>query len=139
MFIGQGGNDVAFFLGTNLDPAVRRQHEQALVRRYHAGLIEGGVNATEYPFERCWEDYRFNLWRAYINVGYVASTRFDAMKKSRTGIFAASPSEADRKELATHSARNSRLVAALVDLKFDELIEEGPATCGPCSCCPFCA
>ena len=35
--------------------------------------------------------------------------------------------------------RNRRLVAAMVELKFDELLEEGPESCGPCSCLPFCA
>ena len=44
-----------------------------------------------------------------------------------------------RKELATYQARNRRLVAAMVELKFDELLEEGPESCGPCSCLPFCA
>ena len=47
--------------------------------------------------------------------------------------------EGSRKELATYEARNRRLAAALVDLKFDELLAEGPESCGPCSCLPFCA
>ena len=137
MFFGQGCNDLAFFLGTNLEPEVRRKHEQELVRRYHATLLENGVQG--YAFERCWDDYRVNMWRAYINIAYVTMSRFDAMRKARTGVFSATPSEGDRKELATYQARNRRLVAAMVELKFDELLEEGPESCGPCSCLPFCA
>ena len=139
MFFGQGCNDLAFFLGTNLEPEVRRRHEEALLRRYHAGLQQGGVNTALYPFERCWEDYRLNMWRAYINIAYVTMSRFDVMRKKGTGAFAAEPDEGSRKELATYEARNRRLVAALVDLKFDELLAEGPESCGPCSCLPFCA
>jgi hypothetical protein len=137
-FFGQGCNDLAFFLGTNLEPEVRRRHEEALLRRYHAGLLQGGVDPALYPFERCWEDFRFNMWRAYINIAYVTLSRFDVMRKKGTGAFAASPDEGSRKELATYEARNRRLVAALVDLKFDELLAEGPESCGPCSCLPFC-
>ena len=139
MFFGQGCNDLAFFLGTNLEPEVRRRHEEPLLRRYHAGLRQGGVNTALYPFERCWEDYRLNMWRAYINIAYVTMSRFDVMRKKGTGAFAAEPDEGSRKELATYEARNRRLVAALVDLKFDELLAEGPESCGPCSCLPFCA
>jgi len=136
MFFGQGCNDLAFFLGTNLEPEVRRRHEEPLLRRYHAGLRQGGVNTALYPFERCWEDYRLNMWRAYINIAYVTMSRFDVMRKKGTGAFAAEPDEGSRKELATYEARNRRLVAALVDLKFDELLAEGPESCGPCSCLP---
>ena len=139
MFFGQGCNDLAFFLGTNLEPEVRRQHEEPLLRLYHAGLLENGVSETEYPFARCWDDYRFNMWRAYINIAFVAMTRFDKMRASRTGIFAPEPSKADAKERETYEARNRRVVAALVDLKFDELVRAAPTYCGPCSCLPFCA
>lgn len=135
----QGANDLAFFLGTNLEPEVRRRHEEALLRRYHAGLRQGGVNTALYSWERCWEDYRVNMWRAYINIAYVTLSRFDAMRRRGTGAFAAAPDEGSRKELATYEARNRRLAAALVDLKFDELLAEGPESCGPCSCLPFCA
>ena len=79
------------------------------------------------------------MWRAYINIAFVAMTRFDKMRARRTGIFAPEPSKADAKERETYEARNRRVVAALVDLKFDELVRAAPTYCGPCSCLPFCA
>jgi hypothetical protein len=53
---GPALNDVAYFIGAGLLPDVRPQHEDALVRRYHAGLVEAGV--TTYGWDRCWRDYR---------------------------------------------------------------------------------
>ena len=52
--------DVAFFLGINLDVPVRRALDADLVRVYHDALLAGGVR--DYPFERCWRDYRLQLW-----------------------------------------------------------------------------
>lgn len=49
--------DVAFLLGTSLEPDVRRAHEQALVAAYHAALVGHGV--TGYDLDLAWEDYRF--------------------------------------------------------------------------------
>ena len=54
--LGAGCSDLAYFLGAGLLPELRRQHEQALVRRYHDGLVAAGV--TGYGFERCFADYR---------------------------------------------------------------------------------
>jgi hypothetical protein len=53
---GPALNDVAYFIGAGLLPEVRPAHEDALVRRYHAGLVEAGVEG--YGWERCWRDYR---------------------------------------------------------------------------------
>lgn len=54
---GCGPYDLAFLLAGSADPDWRAEHEHGLLRRYHAGLIANGV--TDYPFERCWDDYRF--------------------------------------------------------------------------------
>jgi hypothetical protein len=48
--------DVAYFLGTSLDPGLRRANERALVAEYHAEVVAGGV--TGYDADRCWHDYR---------------------------------------------------------------------------------
>lgn len=48
--------DLAFFLGTSLDPAVRREHERDLVAAYHQAL---GV--ADYSLAQCWDDYVFAM------------------------------------------------------------------------------
>jgi aminoglycoside/choline kinase family phosphotransferase len=53
---GPALNDVAYFIGAGLLPDARPPHEDALVRRYHAGLVEAGV--AGYDWDRCWRDYR---------------------------------------------------------------------------------
>ncbi len=53
--------DVAYLIGTGLDPATRRDHERAIVRAYFDRLIELGV--TGYTAEQCWEDYRYGLFQ----------------------------------------------------------------------------
>ena len=53
---GNGLLDVAFLLGTALEPETRRAHERELVSQYFEALIAGGVGG--YDWERCWTDYR---------------------------------------------------------------------------------
>jgi hypothetical protein len=62
--LGCGTTDVSYFLGAGLDPATRRAHEHALVARYHQALEAYGV--ADYPFERCWEDYRRFSFAGYL-------------------------------------------------------------------------
>ncbi len=54
--IGPGAGDVAYFLGASLLPAVRREHEERLVRQWFDGLVSCGVRG--YEWSTCWEDYR---------------------------------------------------------------------------------
>jgi phosphotransferase family enzyme len=60
--IGPPLRDVAYFLGTCLDPDPRRKHEQELVAGYHAALVACGV--TGYDGDRCWLDYRLGQLQA---------------------------------------------------------------------------
>jgi hypothetical protein len=55
---GRGPYDLAYFLGTNLPSELRAEHEEALIRRYHATIA-----ATDpgYSFDDCWRDYRVGL------------------------------------------------------------------------------
>jgi hypothetical protein len=62
--LGCGTTDVSYFLGAGLDPASRRAHEHELVGRYHQALEAYGV--ADYPFERCWEDYRRFSYAGYL-------------------------------------------------------------------------
>ena len=52
---GRGAYDIAYFLGTNVNTDVRREHEMDLLRRYHSALSErvADPNAAAYDFEQC--------------------------------------------------------------------------------------
>jgi aminoglycoside phosphotransferase (APT) family kinase protein len=54
-----GPFDVSYFLTESLTVEDRRAHEERLVRRYHAGLVAGGV--TDYSFDDCWNDYLLSM------------------------------------------------------------------------------
>ena len=130
----QGMFDVASLVGTCIEPDARRAMEKSLIERYHAKLTEGisAAQAAAYPLERCWRDYRLNLWRMVINVAFVCKTQFLKSSKAKTGMFSEAPSESDMKLKATYDARNRRLVAALVDNEFQTIIES--AAKGSCCC-----
>nr|WP_194737622.1 phosphotransferase [Actinomadura sp. RB99] len=55
--IGHPLRDLAFFLGTSLDPGARAEHERSLVAAYHAALTGYGVEG--YGLDECFDDYRF--------------------------------------------------------------------------------
>lgn len=52
---GPGPADLAYFLGSSLPVRVRRDHERALVQRYHSALTARGAELT---WDDCWEAYR---------------------------------------------------------------------------------
>ena len=54
-----GAIDVSYFLGESLSVDDRREHERALLERYHEGLVAGGV--TGYSFNDLYDDYRMSL------------------------------------------------------------------------------
>ena len=136
LMFSPGTCDIAFFIVHSLDIAVRREHEEALVRHYHASLVQNGVDGASYPFERCWHDYRFNMWRALLSVCAIGPV-FLKQKRSRTGMFAPdeSISDEDKKQKRIFEELNTRCVAALQDHKWLELLieESGPQSCGLCS------
>lgn len=51
-----GVYDLAYALVTGLGIDLRRELEEPLLRRYHAGLLEGGIE--DYPWEQLHRDYR---------------------------------------------------------------------------------
>ena len=57
--VGLPARDLAYFLGTSLQPAERARHERSLVDDYHRALCGYGV--TGYDIETCWQDYRFGI------------------------------------------------------------------------------
>ena len=54
-----GGTDLAFMIATEWEPQLRRLVEGSLLRRYHAALLERGVQG--YPWDSCWNDYRLSV------------------------------------------------------------------------------
>jgi aminoglycoside phosphotransferase (APT) family kinase protein len=63
--------DVAFFLGSALTERLRREHEERLVRRYHAGLVGHGVR--DYSWDECWRDYRAHALCGFLGAMLGAS------------------------------------------------------------------
>ncbi len=61
---GPAMQDVAYFIGAGLLADTRREAEQDLVRRYHNGLQDAGVE--DYDWERGWHDYRRSTWAGLI-------------------------------------------------------------------------
>ncbi len=74
MVIGPPTRDLAYFLGTTLDPEVRRQHESQLVSFYASELRRRGV--TAYNNDQCFADYRIGHIQAVIitTVGWAYAT-----------------------------------------------------------------
>ena len=54
-----GALDVSYFIAESLATDDRRAHERALLERYHAGLVAGGV--TDYSFDQLYDHYRLSL------------------------------------------------------------------------------
>lgn len=59
----RGMYDVAYFIGLNLDPAVRRAHEDSLIEQYVATLVAHGV--ADYHLGDAQADYRRGLLLAF--------------------------------------------------------------------------
>jgi hypothetical protein len=74
------GRDVAYFLGTSVEPAARRAAETDLVAAYHGELVRRGVG--DYSFERCFDDYRIGQLQApmitTIGCMYATAARSDS-------------------------------------------------------------
>ena len=106
-----------------------------LVQHYYSTLIANGVDGGQYPFERCWRDYRFNLWRALLSLCAIAPGLKEQFRAKR-GVFApdAQMTDNDRKTKQIYEQLNKRCVTALQDHKwFELLLEESEASCGVCS------
>jgi aminoglycoside phosphotransferase (APT) family kinase protein len=60
---GGGTADLAYFLASSLPVAVRREHEEELARRYHAGLLTAGVSCA---WADCWDGYRRHAYGGIV-------------------------------------------------------------------------
>ncbi|MDN5873022.1 MAG: ecdysteroid 22-kinase family protein [Salinisphaera sp.] len=61
---GPGALDAAYFNGAGLPASLRRDNEEQLARLYYSELQKRGV--TDYPWERCWRDYRLHASHGLI-------------------------------------------------------------------------
>ena len=57
--LGLPVRDLSYLVGTGLASEDRRAHDHMIVESYHQALLTYGV--TDYPFETCWDDYRFAM------------------------------------------------------------------------------
>lgn len=62
--MADGTIDASYFVGGNLEVEDRREHEEALMRHYHAVLLESG--ASDYDWDTCWREYRINAIAGYF-------------------------------------------------------------------------
>lgn len=53
--IGCGGQDLAYWVGTSLEPTLRREKDRELVEHYYAALSNYAIGS--YSIEDCWQDY----------------------------------------------------------------------------------
>lgn len=66
----RGTFDLAYYLGQNVPPAFRREHQEALLRRYHDAITGHGV--TGYGYDRCWDDYRRAMLMHLVSATQIA-------------------------------------------------------------------
>jgi len=55
--VGCGAQDISYFIGAGFKRGEREIHEMALLKRWHAGLIENGV--ADYSLDDAIRDYRY--------------------------------------------------------------------------------
>ena len=84
---GKGAFDLAYFLTLSVEPEVRQAHQVALIDRYHAGLVAGGV--ADYSRDALDDDYRF----ATLLVLAFATLPFMSAESSATAANAAGLAE----------------------------------------------
>ena len=61
---GGVGYDLGYLLSQNLDSALRREHEDALLRGYHETLL--GHGASDYSYEQLFQDYRLGIMYGWV-------------------------------------------------------------------------
>lgn len=105
--VGLPARDLAYFIGTSVQPTERARHERALVESYHQALQSYGVG--DYDSETCWQDYRFGM----LQIPLITTLGF---------AFSAATERGDDM-VVTMLERGSR---AIRDLGTLELVRTGP-------------
>ena len=96
-----GPQDLGYFLSQSLQSEVRREHHDALVRRYWDGLCDAGVEG--YSLERCWEDYRCAVLYLFTYAVVIAGTLDHSNERGAAMV----------RELASRSAETIHEVGSL--------------------------
>lgn len=65
---GWGVYDVAYFMGSNLEPALRRAEEMTLLREYHTTLTRARTRGGAYSWEQCRADYVRSMALFFANM-----------------------------------------------------------------------
>ncbi|MEO8286410.1 MAG: phosphotransferase [Chloroflexota bacterium] len=122
--LGRGVIDVARFLGGNLHPNARREHDLRLLRSYHKILLENGV--SNYSFEQCWYEYRLAM---LLPLGLIAMVM---------GLAARVTAGPDAMKGGPREVIVTRYCRAITDLKVSDLlmasVEERDVAHGPPIC-----
>jgi Ser/Thr protein kinase RdoA (MazF antagonist) len=100
--VGLPVRDVAYLLGTGLEPEPRRTHERSIVTAYHHTLTALGV--TGYDLATCWDDYRYGLFH-----GLFVSVMGDAI---------ATPTERGGRMFTVMAERTAAAIADLDAVEF---------------------
>ena len=61
--IGPGALDLGYFIGASFPTEQRREREEALVRQYHEGITQAGVQLS---WQNLWDQYRLFATSGYI-------------------------------------------------------------------------
>jgi aminoglycoside phosphotransferase (APT) family kinase protein len=85
--VGPPTRDVAYFLGTCLEPTDRRHIEEDLVAGYHTELVERGV--TGYSLDQCFDDYRLAQLHGVMITGLGAAYSTRERSAEADGMFLA--------------------------------------------------
>lgn len=103
--LSRGTIDLAYFLVASMPVEKRRENENDLLRRYHSGIVENGVNG--YPYGDFLRDFRLSLIR-HVGMIVNAGTFYDF---------------SDERGSAYISKILSRVGAALEEHQVSELIK----------------
>jgi hypothetical protein len=125
--LGQPLGDVSTIIAGGMPVEARREHEHVLVRCYHEALHEFGV--TGYDFERCWQDYTYQIIKPFFQL-LIMAPGFAKERKLRKNMFSPNPSVGSQKLALMYQQLNTRISTALTDHKWKDRIGAMKMTAG---------
>lgn len=80
--VGSGPQDLGQYVISHMDPAVRREHEDDLLRLYHDELGRGGVDTATFTLEDCRKEYAHGALERWVwLLGYMAGCCPEAINR----------------------------------------------------------
>jgi hypothetical protein len=110
----RGAMDIAHFIVRALSSEERRLAERQLVQHYHEALCRDGVK--DYSLSECWHHYRLAVLSQF-GLGIVLSHGLGGSDGLRN---------ADRRRAELTAVVGARLIAALNELDFDDIVPPQP-------------